>query len=167
MFEILDKGSRGKKKRWEKILMGDLLDHFKEYCAFRFNVALQDLEADFPLVTDHLLPSFIDEKGRIRDDRVSRIVKPLLIEVGLRYKDFPPTHIWRHTFAQEGLKATGYKYELVASLGGWVNTSILKKHYGEMGEAAREQGLMKAMDMKVPDNTVELFWLIRLNHLPI
>jgi site-specific recombinase XerD len=158
MFEILDKGSRGKKKRWEKILMGDLLDHFKEYCSKRFDIPFDELEAELPLVTDHLFPSFIDERGRVRDDRVRRIVKPLLIEAGLRYKEFPPTHIWRHTFAQEGLKATGYKYELVASLGGWVNTSILKKHYGEMGEAARERGLMKAMGMEIPEVIEELAW---------
>ncbi len=138
--------------------MGDLLDRFKEYCALRFDIAPQRLEAELPLVTDHLFPSFVDARGRVRDDRLRRIVKPLLIEAGLRYKEFPPTHIWRHTFAQEGLKATGYKYELVASLGGWVNTSILKKHYGEMGEAARERGLLKAMGLKVPEVVEELAW---------
>ena len=158
MFEIWDKGSRGTKKRWEKILMGDLLDHFKMYCALRFKVTPQDLETQLPFVTDHLYPSFIKENGNLHDDKIREIIKPALIEAGIPYSDFPPTHIWRHTFAQEGLRATGYNYELVASLGGWVNTRILKEHYGQMGETAREQGLLRMMGVNVPQEVHELKW---------
>jgi len=158
MFEIWDKGSRGKKKRWEKILMGKLLVEFKKYCSARFTIPFDDLEDALPRATDHLFPAFIKEDGEVNPDKIRDIVKPNLIEAGIPYKDFPPTHIWRHTFAQEALKATNYNYELVASLGGWVNTHILKKHYGEMGEAAREKGLLKMMGEVFEEETYELEW---------
>ena len=158
MFEIWDKGSRGKKKMWKKILMGDLLGHFKEYCSARFEIAPEDLDTQLPFVTDHLYPSLIKANGKPNCDKIRGIIKPALIEAGIPYSDFPPTHIWRHTFAQEGLRATGYNYELVASLGGWVNTRILKEHYGQMGETAREQGLLRMMGAKVPQEVHELQW---------
>lgn len=158
MFEIFDKGTRGVPRRWEKILMGDLLVHFKAYCSKRFNLPIRNLEAELPTVTDALFPAFVDGKGEPNDDLIREYVKPALIDAGIPYKDFPPTHIWRHTFAQEALLATDYNYELVASLGGWVNTRILKEHYGEMGESARERGLLKMMGEDVPDETHELKW---------
>jgi hypothetical protein len=158
MFEIWDKGSRGKRLRWEKIMMGKLLNTFKGYCSKRFAIPIDKLEVELPKVTDSLYPSFVKKLNQVNDDKMRDLVKPLLIEAGIPYKDFPPTHIWRHTFAQEALLATDYNYELVASLGGWVNTSILKKHYGQMSEAARERGLLRAMGEPVPDVTYELEW---------
>jgi len=158
MFEIYDKGKAGKPKRWEKILMGDLLDHFKRYCSLRFNIPLEDLEKELPHKTDYLFPTFIDEAGEPDDGKIRDYIKPYLIEAGIPYDDFPPTHIWRHTFAQEALRSTDYNYELVASIGGWVNTRILKDHYGAMGETDREKGLLKMMGVKMPDVTYELKW---------
>lgn len=158
MFEIFDKGSRGKKLRWEKILMGNLLKMFKEYCSKRFDIPIEDLESELPKKTDYLFPSFVSDKGIIQDSKMREIVKPALIEAGIPYKDFPPTHIWRHTFAQEFLIASNYNYELCASLGGWVNTHILKKHYGQMGESARESGLLEAMGLKKSEEPKELRW---------
>lgn len=158
MFEIWDKGTRGKKIRWEKILMGSLLKRFKKYCEQRFEIPFEDLETELPRKTDHLFPSFIRDNGEPDDSKIRKIVKPTLIEAGLQYRDFPPTHIWRHTFAQEALKATDYNYELVAEIGGWVTTLRLKKHYGAMGQSAKERALMKMMGEKVPDVTHELEW---------
>jgi hypothetical protein len=158
MFEIWDKGTRGKKIRWEKILMGSLLDEFKKYCASRFDIPYDDLETELPRKTDHLFPAFINDKGEPDASKMRSIVKPALIEAGIPYKDFPPTHIWRHTFAQEALKATDYNYELVAELGGWVTTFRLKKHYGAMGQSAKERALLKMMGEDVPDVTFELEW---------
>lgn len=158
LFEIYDKGTRGVARRWEKIIMGDLLDHFKEYCSKRFNLPIRNLESELPTVTNHLFPAFVTDKGEPDDALIRDYAKPALIDAGLTYTDFPPTHIWRHTFAQEALLATDYNYELVAALGGWVNTRILKEHYGEMGETARERGLLKMMGEEVPDETYELRW---------
>ena len=41
-FEIYDKG-KADRKRWDKILMGELLDHFKRYCSHRFQIPIEDL----------------------------------------------------------------------------------------------------------------------------
>lgn len=158
MFEIWDKGTRGKKLRWEKILMGSLLDEFKNYTSQRFDIPKPDLEEHLPVdAVGYLFPAFvIDEE--VKTEPIREIVKAGLIEAGIPYKDFPPTHIWRHTFAQDFLRASDWNYELCASLGGWVNTMILKKHYGQMGEGARERGLLRAMGFEVPDVTYELRW---------
>ena len=138
--------------------MGDLLDHFKRYCSLRFKIPIEDLETELPQKTDYLFPAFITSDGEADSGKIRDYIKPYLIEAGLPYADFPPTHIWRHTFAQEGLRATDYNYELVASLGGWVNTRILKEHYGAMGETDREKGLLKMMGVKMADQTNELKW---------
>jgi hypothetical protein len=158
MFEIWDKGSKNKRIRWEKILMGDLLDHFKRYCSSRFEIPIRNLESELPDVASHLFPSFVDDTGKVRTDWIRNIVKPTLIEAKIPYREFPPTHIWRHTFAQEFLRATNYNYELCASLGGWKNTAILKKHYGQMGEIARENGLLRAMGEIIPEEVRPLEW---------
>lgn len=158
MIEIWDKGSKGKRLRWEKIVMGGLLDHFKQYCSSRFQLPIRNLESELPSVTGPLFPSFVDDTGRERSDWARDIVKPMLIEARIPYKSFPPTHIWRHTFAQEFLKASNYNYELCASLGGWKNTHILKKHYGQMGETARENGLLRAMGEEIPEEVRPLEW---------
>jgi hypothetical protein len=158
LFEIWDKGSRSKKLRWEKIIMGSLLKTFKAYCSKRFDIPEDELEARLPHETDYLFPSFVNAKGKTDDSKLRNIVKPALIEAGIPYKEFPPTHIWRHTFAQDFLKASNWNYELCASLGGWKNTMILKQHYGAMGETARERGLLFAMGMVPPEEVHELRW---------
>ena len=121
--------------------MGNLLEGFKKYCSQRFEIPLADLEDKLPLKTGYLFPSFVKEDGEPNDTKIRAIVKPALIEAGIQYKDFPPLHIWRHTFAQEALLATNYNYELVASIGGWVNTRILKGHYGQMGGNSKGKGV--------------------------
>jgi hypothetical protein len=158
MFEIWDKGSRGKKLRWEKIIMGSLLKKFKWYCSKRFDIPEDELEMRLPHATDYLFPAFVNEKGQVQDAKIRDIVRPTLIEAGIPYKEFPPTHIWRHTFAQDFLKASNWNYELTASLGGWKNTLILKGHYGGMGEQARERGLLVAMGLEIPEETHQLEW---------
>jgi hypothetical protein len=150
-FEIWDKGSKGKKKRWEKIIMGPVLDKFKDWISLRYDIPVRNLEDEIPDIKGSLFPS-------LNASKVRSICKAYLIKAGLPYRDFPPTHIWRHTFAQEMLWATDFNYELVASIGGWVNTMILKKHYGQMGEQARERGLLKAMGVKVPDLNKKMAW---------
>ncbi len=50
-----------------------------------------------------------------------------------------PMHFWRHMFAQHMLRATNWNYEIVAMLGGWLGTDILKKCYG----APTKEMLMK------------------------
>ena len=47
--------------------------------------------------------SFVDDKGRINYSRIRSIFKSALIDAGVPYKDFKPTHIWRHTRARMDL----------------------------------------------------------------
>lgn len=156
-FEIFDKG-KGKKIRWVKIFMGPILEDFQKYCSARFDIPIRNLNDELPKATHYLFPRFVKENGDPNTDQIRDIVRPTLIDAKIPYDDFPPTHIWRHTFAQEALAATNYNYELVASLGGWVNTRILKEHYGEMGEKAREDGLLRMMGIEIPEEKHELEW---------
>lgn len=41
-----------------------------------------------------------------------------------------PNHFWRHMFAQHMLRATGWKYGVVANLGGW-SVKALEESYGK------------------------------------
>jgi integrase len=41
-----------------------------------------------------------------------------------------PNHFWRHMFAQHMLRLTGWKYGIVASLGGWT-VQALQESYGK------------------------------------
>ena len=154
----IEKGTKGKKKYWRKLLMGANLTRFKKYLELRFDIPFDEIEDKIGNVTDHFFPSFINGGGRVQDSAMAKYMKKLLIESGVSYKEFPPNHIWRHTFAQEFLEASDWNYELTADLGGWVNTTILKGHYGEMGEAARERGLLKAMGEEIPDHSKDFVW---------
>jgi len=160
MFEITDKGEHKKGRlKWSKYLVDFALEDFKDYCSKRFKIDRDKLEVELPLKVKHLFPTFVDEDGSAKDDKVRDINKPSLKEAGLPYKDFQPTHIWRHTFAQTFLEATNWNYELCGSLGGWINTLILKKHYGEMSEDVKVRGLMKSMGVKMEEEEVkELRW---------
>jgi len=155
MLEVLDKGENGG-KLWEKYLVGYALEDFKQYFSKRFDVELEDLENELVNNTKYLFPGFVDDKGRIKYSRIRSIFKSALIDAGIPYKDFKPTHIWRHTFAQDFLRATNWNYELCGSVGGWESTITLKRHYGEMDKTPKINGLMRAMGLPIRDEVIEL-----------
>jgi len=160
MIEVLDKGERGGKK-WDKYLIGYALEDLKRYCSKRFNIPIEDLETELPKLTNSLFPSFQDSKGNKIERMYNLITKANregLKDAGLTYDEFPPNHIFRHTFAQDFLRASNWNYELCASLGGWVNTMILKKHYGEMGIDPKLDGLREAMGIEIKKEKRELRW---------
>lgn len=154
MFEVLDKG-RGKGKKWEKYFIGHALDEFKAYVSERFNYPMDKLEEIMPEHLETLFPTFLNTKG---EHRVRNIFKKVLITSKIPYKAFPPTHIFRHTFAQEFLRSTGWNYELCAEIGGWDSTYVLKKAYGEMGYDAKINGLKEAMGIPIEKEIYELRW---------
>jgi integrase len=144
-INIIDKGKKGGHK-WEKILTEFALIDFREYTKKRFNITDDTLEIEIRKV-GFAFPSVMKREKLYRD--VSTIIGLALHYAG---KDTEiPTHIWRHTFAQDGLDATGHNYELVASLGGWDSTTILKKHYGNMSDNAKLKGLRQMMGIKVEE----------------
>ena len=102
-----------------------------------------------------MFPSFESDNkiGKGRDK-----VKKALIDAGLPYSDFPPFHIWRHTFAQDFFSASNWNFELCASVGGWKSTDILKDNYGEMGIDPKVDGLKEAMGLPVAKETREHRW---------
>jgi integrase len=157
ILEILDKGEKGGKK-WRKIFIAHALEYLKEYCSKRFKIPIEDLEKELPRKTDNLFPSLINENKNAMLSRARVPIKKALIKSGLPYDDFPPCHIWRHTFAQSFLRASGWNYELTATLGGWTTTHILKKHYGEMGMDVVMKGLQEAMGIKVTKEVHQLKW---------
>ena len=148
MIEITDKGRRGGIK-WEKVLIGHALDEMKDYIAERFKIT-EDLETEVPKIKA-LFPSYYG-----KENLMSSAYRQAFKAVGVRITI--PVHIFRHTFAQDCLDATDWKYEMVATLGGWKNTYILKKHYGEMGRAPKLRGLRAAMGLPTEVVSKELKW---------
>jgi len=149
-INLMDKGKKGGIE-WDKILVGDGLKRLKEYVSKRFNIPFDDVEVRMKTVDSFLFPILHSNYVLER-----KIMKLALERVGVTTKI--PNHIWRHTFAQDFLHASDWNYELCASIGGWKDTSTLKKHYGKMSEDAKERGLQKAMGLPVVDVTYMLRW---------
>jgi len=149
VFKVVDKGGL----KWDKIIVGHLLDKLRYGLSQRFNVPIDELELRLSKVTNRLFPLAYKDIIRLRE-----LIKMSLIDAGLRYKEFPPIHIWRHTFAQDALRASNWNYELVASIGGWKSTKILKEVYGEIGLDIKIKGVKKMMGIKEKENNFELRW---------
>lgn len=58
-----------------------------------------------------------------------------------------PLHLFRHTMAQYYLAATNWSLAYVASLGGWENTEVLNKCYGDIPEHIKAQ-IAKSIHVK-------------------
>lgn len=158
ILNILDKGEKGGQE-WDKFLTDFALEDLKNIFSERFNIPIDKLESELPKKTKYLFPSFVDNNGNGLDDKVRSFYKDALIESGLSYNDFPPCHIFRHTFAQDGLDATDNNFDLIAELGGWSSTYRLKKHYGEKGKRSKIRGLRKAMGVEIEEEiSYELNW---------
>ncbi len=149
-INLLDKGEKGGLE-WDKLLIGDGIIKLKEYISSRFNIDYDDVEAKMKMIDSYMFPI-------IRTNyHLERIIMRTAIEkAGVVTRN--PNHIWRHTFAQDGLHASDWNYELVASIGGWKDTGTLKKHYGKMTDEAKERGLMHMMKLEVEDVTYMLKW---------
>lgn len=155
VFEVIDKGKGGRKEgggiKWKKILIGDALIKMKEYFVKRYKLALDKLEIEIPKKISYLYQTF-HNKG----DKVSKLFRKAFNIMGLNFD--MPVHVFRHTFAQDMLDATDGDYELTASLGGWKNVNILKKHYGERSFMSRKRGLMEAMGMPIKEIVFNFGW---------
>ena len=135
LAHVIDKGRHklGREK-WDKFIIGDL----KEAIMYNLQSRGNPKEGKLFLLT-------ITEVRKTFNDVYQRI--------GVKYKS--PCHIWRHTSAQELLDATGWNYDLVASILGWKDTRTLKACYGEMGDAIRLNTLKKAMGMPIEEKPKE------------
>jgi len=155
-LSIIDKQRGGKdevaNENWDKYLIGHALQVMKEYFSKRFNILIEYLEKELPRTTNRLFPSFTNSTD------TSKIFKEALIKAGLFYEKFMPNHIFRHTFAQAFLRASGWNYKLCASLGGWKSTYVLERAYGSMGETIKLNGLKKARGEKIEETKHEFKW---------
>ena len=141
VFHLKDKGKKGG-KWWDKILIDEALEDFKQYLVKRFGLQYETLE-DTVKNMDYAFPLIR------RYAKLTIMLKVVLKRSGK--ETTIPTHIFRHTFAQDALDATNHNYELTASIGGWDSTAILKKHYGQMSDTAKVKGLKKMMGIKVEE----------------
>ncbi len=176
VFEVVDKGGL----EWDKIVTGSLLEKLRYGISKRFNIPINELESRLPHVTKYLFPLAYTNINRMRE-----ILKVSLIDAGIQYTcetcdgkgiiikngdkitcyichgsgwDFPPIHIWRHAFAQDALQASNRNFELVASIGGWKSTKILKEVYGEMGRDDKVRGVRQMMGLPVEEKPFYLEW---------
>lgn len=149
-INVIDKGKNGGLE-WNKPLIDDGKEKLKEYLSKRFGIPIDELETELQNVDSFMFP-IIKEYYILECE----VMKETLRRCG-NITDYP-NHIWRHTFAQDALHATDWNYELVASIGGWADTGTMKLSYGKMSEQAKQRGLMRMMNLDIPDVTYELRW---------
>jgi len=95
---------------WERVFIGHALGMLKDYFVYRFKLDRSTLEDEIPWKVEWLFPIF-HNKG----EKATNIFKRTFQEAGILVNI--PTHIFRHTFAQDCLEATDWNYELTASIG--------------------------------------------------
>lgn len=144
-INIIDKGRKGG-HHWEKFFADSALVFLKEYAKMRFNLIDDNLEISIRTI-GNIFPTAYKYEFGVRG--ISKLIG-IALKLAGKETEFP-THIWRHTFAQDGLSATNYNYELVATLGGWDSTTILKKCYGNMSDDAKLNGLKRMMGEKIEE----------------
>lgn len=140
-IHVIDKG-KGGGIHWSKRLMDDGIIKMQQYINRRFSIAPNDIKELIPDMDEYLFPWI-----HANPKHETAIMKRALALVGNDAKQ--PNHIWRHTFAQDALKATNYNYDLVAEIGGWKNTDTMKLSYGAMDEDAINDGLKLIMGIPI------------------
>ena len=106
---VFEKASKGKpKKKVKKYLTNDIYDEIKERKGKIFTI-----EAD-------VLNGLLREAYEAVVPDTNKVI-PM------------PFHFWRHCFAQDMLRASGWNYALVASMGNW-SVEALTKYYGSPNE---------------------------------
>lgn len=150
-IHVIDKGKRGG-IHWKKRLVGDGLNKFLTYVEHRHNIKKEEAYYKLPTYKSLIFPWAYDNY----DDECA-IMRECLESAG--YIPHQPNHIFRHTFAQDGLPASDYNYELIADLGGWKSVDTMKRSYGKISEESKDRGLMRIMGLPVEDVTYQLRWV--------
>lgn len=106
---VFEKASKGKpKKKVKKYLTNDLYDEIFLRKGRIFNIEANVLNGLLREAYEAIIPD-------------TNKVIPM------------PFHFWRHCFAQDMLRASGWNYALVASMGNW-SVEALTKYYGSPNE---------------------------------
>lgn len=149
-INLKDKGSKGGIE-WDKMLIDDGIECLKEYISKRFNIPYDHVETEMIKIDSYMFPVLEHNYNVLR-----KINKEVLRRCGNNTGN--PNHIWRHTFAQDCLHASGWNYELTAEIGGWKDTGTLKLSYGKMSGDAKERGLKEIMGLPVKEIKYVLRW---------
>ena len=108
MVTVIDKGRHSKgRKRWDKIIPNTLWEEIKE---------TNPQEKLFPISNKELIEAL--------RETYKTIIPKLAPQITM------PCHFWRHQFAQHMLRKCDWNYDIVAQLGGWIDTNTLKQCYG-------------------------------------
>jgi integrase len=106
---VFEKASKGKpKKKVKKYLTNDIYEEIKDRKGRIFNIEAGMLNGLLRKAYEAIVPE-------------TNKVIPM------------PFHFWRHCFAQDMLRASGWNYALVASMGNW-SVEALTKYYGSPNE---------------------------------
>jgi integrase len=106
---VFEKASKGKpKKKVKKYLTNDIYEEIKDRKGRIFNIETEELNGLLREAYEAIIPD-------------TNKVIPM------------PFHFWRHCFAQDMLRASGWNYALVASMGNW-SVEALTKYYGSPNE---------------------------------
>jgi len=117
---VVDKGREGKKEK-TKVLTLPLRKALTEYVEWRRKHGINHKRL-FRFRYNHVKHDYEWLLDRMRE----------IYSVVLPHRRIVQTfHIWRHSFAMYYLRKTGWNYDLVALLGGWDDTKILKDCYGK------------------------------------
>jgi len=135
MAYVVDKGRhKSGREQWTKLIIGDLKQAIEENLKFQGTPTNGKL---FPLSCQAVRKTF-REAFKMANINLSQ-----------------PTHIWRHTSAQDLLESNGWNYELAASILGWKDTRTLRLFYGAIGESVKENALRKAMGEPIQEKITE------------
>ena len=119
-IHVVDKGREGKKEKI-KVLVSILREALNQYLAWRKKNGI-DHRRLFHFSHDNIWEDYKELKGKLKQIYALAVPNRTI---------YQPCHIWRHTFAMHYLRKTGWNYDLVALLGGWEDTKILKDCYGK------------------------------------
>jgi integrase len=106
---VFEKASKGKpKKKVKKYLTNEIYDAIKDRKGALFGIEANELNGLLREAYAQIIPEMNE-------------IIPM------------PFHFWRHCFAQDMLRASGWNYALVASMGNW-SVDALTKYYGSPNE---------------------------------
>lgn len=149
-IHLIDKGRKGG-LHWIKLFYGHGLEAMRDYIEKRFGLPKEIQDATLPTMDKYMFP-WTHDNYRTETKMMKYAEKISGLQTRI------PNHIYRHTFAQDGLDATDNNYDLVAELGGWEDTGTMKRSYGKRSQKSRESGLRKMLGYKEKDETYELRW---------